>query len=599
MVKKYLIALLVLLCAVGAQGAAYTSAASGFWSNPATWGGSGCPTNNGDTFTIGAHTVYFDCDLSSLADGLAGGTINGSLVMTKAYPCHFAMNGNITGTGSWLIGDVAVEDMIDYTADNLPKVVIRQKNGTIQLSTAGNVRWYGLTNGFHGWSTNTANVGDTNLFFASYVSNVASNDVIYVSNPAVIGQAGSYHLVHSVATNRITVWDAVPSWAGLVTNTWPGTTIVGGMNSNNRTNAFVVKLSRPIVVYQPSRISNTGVFGTAGSGHILAGVRFSNLGRGAVNLGATAYLTSCTAISAASSGLAHGAGAFMLTDCVAASCGQMAVYPSGAVILRGIVVAGGGGAFANVGTGLDVRNCIAVNCAQYLAANSLGVNITGGDFRHSSGGGLYATHDADVTGASFTGVSGGVFNMGTGRISDCSFAQVSAPVIGKYPGTLIVIDTNGLSETQAFTLSADRMPPFTLVAYNGTNFLAAYGSAAQTNWSDAQIWAHRPTAAAEHVPYYLDVAVKPSSVRSVEIGAWGKADCYYSYAVTPAGMKPLGGTTPIETTAGQWNYVSAQLTNTLPVPQSFRLWVSMTNAVAPTEGWTRVNLPTDYTVRVQ
>jgi len=27
--------------------------------------------------------------------------------------------------------------------------------------------------------------------------------------------------------------------------------------------------------------------------------------------------------------------------------------------------------------------------------------------------------------------------------------------------------------------------------------------------------------------------------------------------------------------------------------------VSMTNAVAPTEGWTRVNLPTDYTVRVQ
>ena len=595
MVKKYLIALLC-LCALGAQGAAYTSAASGFWSDPATWGGSGCPTNDGDSFTIQAeHTVTFDCDLSSLANGLGAGSISGILDFDVGVPAHMKMNANITGTGQWLMG--ASDDPITYTADNRPSVVIEQKGGTIQLSTAGNVKWYGQTNGFHGWSTNTANVGDTNLFFASYVSNVASNDVIYVSNPAVIGQAGSYHLVHSVETNRITVWDAVPSWAGLVTNTWPGTAIVGAMNTNNRTNAFVVKLSRPIVVYQPSRISNTGVFGTAGSGHILAGVRFSNLGRGAVNLAVTAYLTSCTAISAASAGLAHGTGAFMLTDCVAASCGQMTANSVGAVILRGIVVSGGG--LASSAAGLDVRNCIAVNCAQYLAANSSGVNITGGDFRHSSGGGLYSTHDADVTGASFTGVSGGVFRNGSGRISDCSFAQVSAPVIGNSPGTLIVIDTNGLSETQAFTLSADRMPPFTLVAYNGTNFLAAYGSAAQTNWSDAQIWAHRPTAVASHVPYYLDVAVKPSSVRSVEIGAWGKADCYYSYAVTPAGMKPLGGTTPIETTAGQWNYVSAQLTNTLPVPQSFRLWVSMTNAVAPTEGWTRVNLPTDYTVRVQ
>jgi len=41
------------------------------------------------------------------------------------------------------------------------------------------------------------------------------------------------------------------------------------------------------------------------------------------------------------------------------------------------------------------------------------------------------------------------------------------------------------------------------------------------------------------------------------------------------------------------------LTNTLPVPQTFRLWMSMSNTNAATEGWSWVNVPTDYTVRVQ
>lgn len=570
------------------------------WSDPATWGGSGCPTNNGDTFTIGAHTVYFDCDLSSLTDGLAGGTINGSLVMDKAYPCFFAMNGNITGTGSWLVGDADAADMIDYTADNLPKVVIRQKSGTIQLSTAGNVKWYGLTNGFHAWATNTANIGDTNLFFASYVSNVASNDVIYVSNPAVIGQAGSYHLVHSVETNRITVWDAVPSWAGLVTNTWAGTAIIGSINTANRTNAFVVKLSRPIVVYQPTRISNTGIF-SAGASNVLAGTMFANLARGAVFNSLNSWtLTGCAAVSCANGGFTYGGNFHAGYECVAAGCAGGAWNSlSGGLVVRGVVV--NGSPLMNGGVGAVARDTVAINntAGGVMGACYGSVSIGAICQNNLSGGVMNGSHSCHAYGGACAGNSSGVAYLSSGTVESVIISNSSTPMIAYGPGDIAVSHNEPLTSSQAFTLLTQRMPPFVLVAYNGTNYLAAYGSTEQTNWSDAQIWAHRPTAASADVPYYLDVAVKPQSVRSVEIGAWGRADCYYSYAVTPAGMKPLGGLTPIATSAGQWSYVSAQLTNTLPVPQTLRLWVNMTNATAATEGWTRVNLPTDYTVRVQ
>jgi len=237
------------------------------------------------------------------------------------------------------------------------------------------------------------------------------------------------------------------------------------------------------------------------------------------------------------------------------------------------------GGLAKSVTWMTFLDCVAIN-------NTCGALYTGsGKFF----GGTFANNSL-----------GGVMYTSFGSINGVTVTNQSAPTLVDRPtGDVVIADTNGFTAEQACTRVSNRLTEWDIVVYNGANHLASYGTAALTNWSDAQIWAHRPTAVASHVPYYLDVAVKPSSVRSVEIGAWGRSDCYYSYAVTPAGTKPLGGTTPIATTAGQWNYVSAQLTNTLPVPQSFRLWVSMTNAVAPTEGWTRVNLPTDYTVRVQ
>jgi hypothetical protein len=89
----------------------YTSAQSGYWSDPATWGGSGVPAD-GDTVTISAgHTVIFNVDQSSFATGLAGLTINGTLkIPSKAedssmpnFVC-LKVNANIAGSGSFLIG---------------------------------------------------------------------------------------------------------------------------------------------------------------------------------------------------------------------------------------------------------------------------------------------------------------------------------------------------------------------------------------------------------------------------------------------------------------------------------------------------------------
>ena len=600
MVKKLAILLVLMVCALGAQGASYTSAASGMWSDPATWGGSGCPTNNGDTFTIGAHTVYFDCDLSSLTDGLAGGTINGSLVMDKAYPCFFAMNGNITGTGSWLVGDADAADMIDYTADNLPKVVIRQKSGTVSLSTAGNVKWYGQTNGFYGFITNTVDItaDSTNLFFVEPVSNVASNDIIYIDNHNVRGAGGSLHMVYGVETNRITVWSAIPAWAGLVTNSWPGATIIGALTSNNRTNgSFVVKLSRPIVVYTPSRTPYSLFDG--GTSNYFAGVRVTYTQRGLLNNAVKYTLVGCVGTHASVSTLSYSSfpTSSILLGCISAY-GALQGGGYGTKFYDCIVC--GSGSIANNAYNAELVRCFGRNTASGLlgactassAYDCWAANIdAGGIIRNGT---AVAAQNCVVSNFSTAGIA----YFGSFHVENC--VAVPGATLVTLPLSYSTIFSSNHSHSGIMSLYSGYRE-FAPVVYNGTNFLYDFGSVILTNQLGRWVYAHRPSSAHNaHIAYYVDIAVKPQATRDFEIEHYAQSDCYYSYCLLKAAVAtPHPSEIVALPTGSGWTNTRITVTNTLPIPQSFRLWVSMTNATAATEGWTRVNLPTDYTVRVQ
>lgn len=596
MVKRLLAFLLA--SGLGAYGAAYTSAASGFWSDPATWGGAGCPTNDGDSFTIqAAHTVTFNADLSSLPNGLGAGVINGILDISVGSAVHYKMNGNITGTGRWYIG--ASDDPVTYTADNRPSVVIEQRGGTVQLSTAGGVQWYGDTNSFWGFITNTVPVGGTDFFFAEDVSNVASNDIIAIDNHNVRGAAGSLHMVKEVAINRITVWDAIPTWAGLVTNTWPGSTIIGGVASNNRTNGtLVVKLSRPIVVYQPSRISSTAPLNTVNTCAV-AGVRSQQLGRSLANGGRDLRLYGCVAVTNYY-GLVHAVSGVEMYGCASYTSGPMVAYGIGTVcegcIALSPVNAGLQGALDNGGVATVARRCLVANTGMPLAYASLCLAAYECAVRNNSSQAFgYNAVDSVFVASTNRNSGGALANLANNNrfvmpVTD----YASTWLLNAVGGELWSTNHTHSGLVQLRTGVGD----FDVTLYNGTNHVSAYGAVVQTNWGTDILLAHRPTATGWHVPYYLDVSLKPNSTRSVEIGTYGVADCYYGYAVTYPRAKPES-VIDLPSTAGQWSYTSVTLTNTLPVPASWRLWVTMTNATAATEGWTRVNLPTDYTVRVQ
>jgi hypothetical protein len=56
--------------------AAYSSTQSGNFNNPATWGGSGWPDTNTDTFTVNAgHTVTYNIT-TPLNEGLGSSVVN-------------------------------------------------------------------------------------------------------------------------------------------------------------------------------------------------------------------------------------------------------------------------------------------------------------------------------------------------------------------------------------------------------------------------------------------------------------------------------------------------------------------------------------------
>jgi hypothetical protein len=108
----------------------YTSVQSGYWSNPATWGGSGVP-KEGDTVTIAAgHTVIFDTDMSGFPNGLAGLTINGTLLIPSLNDPSYPEVGEDTSGDPWLEGwsyrrTVIVDNSFSSTALTDYQIIIR------------------------------------------------------------------------------------------------------------------------------------------------------------------------------------------------------------------------------------------------------------------------------------------------------------------------------------------------------------------------------------------------------------------------------------------------------------------------------------------
>lgn len=79
-----------------------TSVGSGLWSAAGTWD-AGVPVNNDTVVIASGHTVEFDVDTSTFANGIAGITINGTLKLTRNAGTYYLKLGNYVISGQGLV----------------------------------------------------------------------------------------------------------------------------------------------------------------------------------------------------------------------------------------------------------------------------------------------------------------------------------------------------------------------------------------------------------------------------------------------------------------------------------------------------------------
>ena len=303
------------------------STSYGLFSAGTSWIGGVAPSTDGDFWTInGAVTIIYDVDNSAHANGWGGNTTstgctnNGTLVMSNAYPCYMKMNGSLYGsnTASWFVGSAAAP--ITNSTTNTETCIVEFKAGSCAMPGTNTIQFYGTTNMWSDYLYNAtasnANIGSTNLFFTNTVVGVASNDVIYLSNPAIKGQGGNTHIVYGVWSNCIVLNATAGTNQPIgLTNTWSGESFAGVVSVNNRTNAMVCKLTRPIVIYQRTKITSTSVF-TAGKTNTFIGVRFTNCGQGPINNCNGSTITSCVGNNNSNGGIAYNCNGITITSCV-------------------------------------------------------------------------------------------------------------------------------------------------------------------------------------------------------------------------------------------------------------------------------------------
>ena len=132
--------------------AAYTSTQSGNFNDAATWGGSGFPNANTDTFTIAAgHTVTYNLT-TPLNEGLGSSVVNsgGTFIMDNntvirfngASTYHFACSGNFIkkpGAKTLLKGTTAAERIYDIRPSSFVPTTATGTSGQNTITVASNV----------------------------------------------------------------------------------------------------------------------------------------------------------------------------------------------------------------------------------------------------------------------------------------------------------------------------------------------------------------------------------------------------------------------------------------------------------------------------
>jgi hypothetical protein len=258
---------------------AFTSVKSGYWNDPTVWDRNAVPANN-DSVTIAAgHTVTFNVDQSSFANGLAGLTINGTLkIPSKAEDPSMPdtvvlkVNANIAGSGSFIIGSPTQP----ITHPQLVRILV---NGTITVAT---FNAYGEQRSpLWDYLAQDAAAGATTIVLQSGLP-LRAGDQIAIGRSDISGSwsesstARGLHTVasYNAATKTVTLNEAL-------THARSGT----GVRA-----CLVILLSRQIVI---SKYGANNVAMLSGSGRTIQGVLFTREA-GATVAGGAIQITSST-----------------------------------------------------------------------------------------------------------------------------------------------------------------------------------------------------------------------------------------------------------------------------------------------------------------
>lgn len=182
---------------------AYTSTQSGNFSNPATWGGSGFPNLNADTFTVAAgHTVTYDV-ATALNEGLgscvvnAGGTWKFNPNTSIRFNGSFTVSGNFfmnTGVKVLLKGTTSVDNIFDirsYTQNTTTATGTSGQN-TITVASAANIIIGNKLSGTGiGSNATVTNIVGTTVTLSVVNSGTVSGTITIGNTVEMIGSEGA------------------------------------------------------------------------------------------------------------------------------------------------------------------------------------------------------------------------------------------------------------------------------------------------------------------------------------------------------------------------------------------------------------------------
>jgi len=618
-----LLLFLALTCAPALWGATrYTNVVSGLFSAGATWAGGVAPSGDGDSFYITNNTtVWYDVD-PVLANGWAASAIVGTLAYTNGAnggaKVTLPMNGALSGSGDFLIGTSS--DPITNLADAMPPLLMTWKSGNITMTKTGGLMWYGATNSFVDYITNTTSVtaNNTNLWFASNVSNVASNDVVYVDAQTVQGQGGSVHVVYSVETNRITLCSVITGNAAVVTNTWYGVVMGTTLAAIKTNGAMVCKLSRPVVYLQPAKITSTGAI-SASNTNTINGVRFTNLGRGALDARNGCTITSCVGNNSNSGGISYQGTGHTINSCVGNNNnGGISHLGTGHTIMSCVGNNNIGG-ISYLGTGHTIMSCVGNNSFTGISYQGFGHTIISCVGNNNSGAISYQGFGHTIT--SCVGNNngyGGIAYYGTGvTITSCVGNNNSYGGISYYGSQTVVncFSTNtatyGIaylptestflcdsSVVVGYYLASGNRAPYDVSVINETNWTSDAGLVVLSNLPatmfSSQVFVHTPSATSltnKPVSHFQNIFVKPSFTQPISLWLFLTNKIGWSYQAVRAGAKPLSPTYISGTTG--WTNIILNITNSVAASAQWRLWVTSYSTNDMYSGWSWFTIPTE------